>query len=106
MQAFGGEGYAVNSRQQLAVACRQAFSAKQPALINVAIDPMAGVESGATKAQIALHPMLYFHDVCKDNCCRWNISPTLLGCASGDTLLHLNLIEMRAKCCCRVNAFL
>lgn len=47
MQAFGGEGYAVNSRQQLVVACRQAFAAKRPALINVAIDPLAGVESGA-----------------------------------------------------------
>lgn len=47
MQAFGGEGYAVNSRQQLAAACRQAFAAGRPALINVAIDPMAGVESGA-----------------------------------------------------------
>lgn len=47
MQAFGGEGYAVNSRAQLAVACRQAFVARRPALINVALDPMAGIESGA-----------------------------------------------------------
>jgi thiamine pyrophosphate-dependent acetolactate synthase large subunit-like protein len=47
MQAFGGKGYAVNSRQQLLVACRQAFAARRPALINVAIDPLAGVESGA-----------------------------------------------------------
>jgi len=46
MQAFGGEGYAVNSRAQLAVACRQAFEARRPALINVALDPMAGIESG------------------------------------------------------------
>jgi thiamine pyrophosphate-dependent acetolactate synthase large subunit-like protein len=46
MQAFGGEGYAVNSRQQLVIACRQAFAARKPALINVAIDPLAGVESG------------------------------------------------------------
>jgi thiamine pyrophosphate-dependent acetolactate synthase large subunit-like protein len=46
MQAFGGEGYAVNSRQQLLVACRQAFAARRPALINVAIDTLAGVESG------------------------------------------------------------
>ena len=46
MQAFGGEGFAVNSRQQLLVACRQAFAARQPALINVAINPLAGVESG------------------------------------------------------------
>lgn len=46
MEAFGGEGYAVNSASQLATACRQAFAAKRPALINVQIDPMAGVESG------------------------------------------------------------
>lgn len=46
MEAFGGEGFAVNSAPQLAAACRLAFAARRPALINVALDPMAGVESG------------------------------------------------------------
>ena len=58
MQAFGGEGYAVNSRQQLVVACRQAFAARRPALINVAIDPLAGVESGAPAVLCVLPAIL------------------------------------------------
>lgn len=93
MQAFGGEGYTVNSRQQLAVACRQAFAAKRPALINIAIDPMAGVESGATRARIAYILCFYVscHDLSENHCCRWDISPRLLACASGNTLLHLNV---------------
>lgn len=50
MAAFGGEGYDVQSAPQLATACRIAFAARRPALINVAIDPAAGVESGNVHA--------------------------------------------------------
>lgn len=50
MDAFGGNAYCVNSAAQLAAACRIAFSARQPALINVIIDPFAGVESGNVHA--------------------------------------------------------
>ena len=46
MEAVGGTGYAVSTEKELAEACRTAFKAMQPALINVAIDPFAGVESG------------------------------------------------------------
>ena len=46
MDAFGGENYVTSSASQLAAACRIAFAARRPALINCIIDPMAGVESG------------------------------------------------------------
>ena len=47
MQAFGGAGYEVDSAVGLADACRQAFAARQPALINIHLDPQAGGESGS-----------------------------------------------------------
>ncbi|KAK9828489.1 hypothetical protein WJX72_000277 [[Myrmecia] bisecta] len=50
MEAFGGESFSVNSSSQLASACRIAFAARRPALINITIDPMAGVESGNVHA--------------------------------------------------------
>lgn len=50
MEAFGGDAYAVNSAAELAAACRIAFAARRPALLNVAIDPFAGVESGNVHA--------------------------------------------------------
>ncbi len=46
MKAFGGEGYAVETAAQLAKTCQSAFAARRPALINVRLNPMAGVESG------------------------------------------------------------
>ncbi|KAL0038994.1 hypothetical protein WJX77_004453 [Trebouxia sp. C0004] len=46
MEAFGGQSYNVNSSGSLAAACRTAFSQRKPTVINVQIDPMAGVESG------------------------------------------------------------
>ena len=46
MQAFGGAGYDVASAAGLAAACQKAFAARQPALINVHLDPQAGQESG------------------------------------------------------------
>lgn len=46
MEAFGGHSYNVNSSGSLAAACRIAFSQRKPTVINVQIDPMAGVESG------------------------------------------------------------
>lgn len=46
MTAFGGNGVSVSTAQQLAEACRSTFAARQPALINVALDPLAGAESG------------------------------------------------------------
>ena len=46
MEAFGGQSYDVNSSGSLAAACRIAFSQRRPTVINVQIDPMAGVESG------------------------------------------------------------
>ena len=50
MEAFGGQSFHVSSSSQLAAACRIAFGARRPALINLAIDPMAGVESGNVHA--------------------------------------------------------
>ena len=46
MEAFGGRGYDVASASSLAAACREAFAARKPALVNIHIDPQAGVESG------------------------------------------------------------
>ena len=50
MGAFGGDAFAVSSAAELAAACRIAFAARKPALLNVAIDPFAGVESGNVHA--------------------------------------------------------
>ena len=47
MEAFGGDGYYVKDEQSLAAALKQAFAARKPAVVNVAIDPMAGSESGS-----------------------------------------------------------
>ena len=50
MEAFGGDAFSVRSAAELAAACRITFAARRPALINVAIDPFAGVESGNVHA--------------------------------------------------------
>ncbi|BDA45528.1 probable 2-hydroxyacyl-CoA lyase at C-terminar half [Coccomyxa sp. Obi] len=50
MDAFGGDAFSVNSSAQLAAACRICFAAMRPALINVTLDPFAGVESGNVHA--------------------------------------------------------
>ncbi len=50
MDAFGGDAFAVNSSAQLAAACRICFAVMRPALINVTLDPFAGVESGNVHA--------------------------------------------------------
>lgn len=50
MEAFGGDSYAVDTSAALAAACQRAFEARRPALINVTIDPFAGVESGNVHA--------------------------------------------------------
>lgn len=44
--AFNGEGYHVTHNAELEDAVKRAFAAGKPALINVAIDPEAGTESG------------------------------------------------------------
>jgi len=46
MEAFHGAGYFVKTARELETAVKTAFSKKQPALINVVLDPYAGVESG------------------------------------------------------------
>jgi len=58
MEACGGDAYAAASAAQLATACRIAFGAARPALINIAIDPTAGVESGNVHAFNAAKPSL------------------------------------------------
>lgn len=50
MEAVGGTGYRVNCAAALAAACSKAFAARQPAVIDVVLDPMAGVESGNVHA--------------------------------------------------------
>ena len=50
MEAFGGDAFTVSSATELAAACRISFAARRPALLNVAIDPFAGVESGNVHA--------------------------------------------------------
>jgi len=45
-EAFGGVGYYVEDPAQLAKALAEALAAGKPALINCAIDPKAGTESG------------------------------------------------------------
>ncbi|GBG84848.1 hypothetical protein CBR_g39224 [Chara braunii] len=46
MGAFGGKGYVASTVDELAKVCKDAFAAREPALINVIIDPFAGTESG------------------------------------------------------------
>ncbi|CAM8995480.1 unnamed protein product [Rhodiola kirilowii] len=46
MEAFGGKGYLVGTTDELKAALTESFGAKQPAVINVTIDPYAGSESG------------------------------------------------------------
>ncbi|CAM8988831.1 unnamed protein product [Rhodiola kirilowii] len=46
MEAFGGKGYLVGTPDELKAALTESFDAKQPAVINVTIDPYAGSESG------------------------------------------------------------
>lgn len=46
MEAFHGKGYYASTAAALQSALRQAFSARVPALINIVLDPFAGVESG------------------------------------------------------------
>ena len=46
MEAFHGAGYHVTTAEELQSALRQAFAAREPALINLVLDPFAGVESG------------------------------------------------------------
>ena len=46
MEAFHGSGYHVSTAKQLQAATRKAFEARKPALLNVILDPYAGVESG------------------------------------------------------------
>jgi len=50
MQAFGGRGYDASDAAALQAACGEAFGARRPALINIVIDPQAGVESGTVHA--------------------------------------------------------
>lgn len=50
MEAFGGDAYSVGNATALAAACKRSFEARRPALINVTIDPFAGVESGNVHA--------------------------------------------------------
>ena len=50
MEAFGGDSYTVDSVAALEAACQRAFQARRPALINVTLDPFAGVESGNVHA--------------------------------------------------------
>uniref|UniRef100_A0A0D6QTL0 2-hydroxyacyl-CoA lyase n=1 Tax=Araucaria cunninghamii TaxID=56994 RepID=A0A0D6QTL0_ARACU len=46
MEAFGGKGYIVGTPQELQSALTEAFTKRNPAVINVTIDPYAGAESG------------------------------------------------------------
>ena len=46
IEAFGGVGYHVGDTASLGKALEAALAARRPALINCAIDPTAGTESG------------------------------------------------------------
>eukprot|EP00252_Welwitschia_mirabilis_P028115 TRINITY_DN999_c0_g1_i1.p1 TRINITY_DN999_c0_g1~~TRINITY_DN999_c0_g1_i1.p1 ORF type:complete len:571 (-),score=11.66 TRINITY_DN999_c0_g1_i1:363-2075(-) len=46
MEAFGGKGYLVQTPQELREALAESFAKKEPAVINLIIDPYAGAESG------------------------------------------------------------
>ena len=46
IKAFHGQGYYVSTAKALEKAVQEAFSNRKPALINLILDPYAGVESG------------------------------------------------------------
>ncbi|XP_002528060.2 2-hydroxyacyl-CoA lyase [Ricinus communis] len=46
IKAFGGKGYLVATPDELKSALSESFSAREPTVINVTIDPYAGAESG------------------------------------------------------------
>jgi oxalyl-CoA decarboxylase len=46
IEAFGGKGYHVVNRKELSEALAEALNSGRPSLINCAIDPKAGTESG------------------------------------------------------------
>jgi oxalyl-CoA decarboxylase len=46
IEAFGGVGYWAGDPQGLAKALTESLASREPALINCAIDPSAGTESG------------------------------------------------------------
>ncbi|XXG80497.1 hypothetical protein AAC387_Pa09g1346 [Persea americana] len=46
IEAFGGRGYIVGTPQELKSALTESFSARKPTVINVTVDPYAGLESG------------------------------------------------------------
>lgn len=46
-EAFGGKGYFAADEQSLATVLKETFAARAPAVVNVAIDPLAGSESGS-----------------------------------------------------------
>ncbi|KFM25904.1 Putative peroxisomal-coenzyme A synthetase [Auxenochlorella protothecoides] len=50
LPAFGGRGVAVGTAEELAAALREALASGGPSLIDVTIDPQAGVESGNVHA--------------------------------------------------------
>jgi thiamine pyrophosphate-dependent acetolactate synthase large subunit-like protein len=50
MEAFGGEGVEAATADELAAALKKALDSGRPTLINVVIDPQAGVESGNVHA--------------------------------------------------------
>lgn len=55
MEAFGGRGVEASTAVELQAALRQALASRRPTLINVSIDPQAGVESGnVSRAERAL----------------------------------------------------
>ncbi|CAI9758416.1 unnamed protein product [Fraxinus pennsylvanica] len=46
LEAFGGKGYLAGTPDELKTTLAESFSARRPTVINVTIDPYAGVESG------------------------------------------------------------
>lgn len=50
MEAFGGVGVEAATADELQAALRAALAERRPTLINVSIDPSAGVESGNVHA--------------------------------------------------------
>ncbi|PSC68564.1 2-hydroxyacyl-lyase [Micractinium conductrix] len=49
-EAFGGSGVQVATAEELQAALRAALASRQPTLLNVMLDPMAGAESGSVHA--------------------------------------------------------
>lgn len=50
IQAFGGQGFRVETAEELQSVLRQTLASRKPSLINLIIDPTAGVESGNVHA--------------------------------------------------------